>query len=259
MWKATSFQSLQAWSLQPGIKRHATIAGNSFELRGYSLLVIDDDLERLYRSKWDGLCEVISSGCGISDPLLAAVPPEYEKAKTRLLIVGKETYGWASWYDESNVDRIVALRERYRSFDRGRKHNSPFFQAASELQLLLNPGADPFGFMWLNLFVCDQNKTTPREPAAEALRNVSFLRDEIKILRPDAVVFFTGHGAYNYTITHKKYFPDANFTAHSNLWSKVRAEGLPTKTVRTYHPSYLRRQRHFGVLKEIASWILEPT
>lgn len=179
----------------------------------------------------------------------------YEDSKVRLLVVGQETHGWwRGWDDEVEGDRITYLRQKYALFERGRHHNSPFFQAASKLQRHVNPDSDPFGFMWLNLYICDQNKRLPEEPIAEQLRQVSLLRDEMSILKPDALVFFAGR-AYDYAITHDCYFPDAQFDKISKLWSRVQASALPAKTARTYHPNYLRRSKQFPVLDEIAVWL----
>src|ERR1700730_10010859 len=132
--------------------------------------MMDEELERLYRSRWNALSKAIPNESKMSNPLLAAVPSEYENSKTRLLIIGKETHGWCGiWDDKSHVDRIAWLRDRYQAFGRGRnargkKHNSPFFQAATKLQKRLNPDSDPFGFMWLNLFICDQDQRLPNQP-----------------------------------------------------------------------------------------------
>ena len=184
--------------------------------------------------------------------------------------IGKETHGWCGLGDDWNEtipNRIDWLRYQYADFGRGRdargrKHNSPFFQAASTLQKLLNPDQDPFGFMWLNLFVCDQADHLPAADICERLRGVSFLRDEVRILKPHAVVFFTGSGrddkgAYDYTITHPRYFPDAKINRVTNhLWSVVTGDDiLPARTVRTYHPNYLWRHKQRGVLDEIADWM----
>jgi hypothetical protein len=215
----------------------------------------DEQLEALYRLNWDALCKSIPTDSGVSNPLLAAVPQEYEHSKKRLLVIGQETHGWWGRWDANPANQISVLHDYYRRFDRGRKHNSPFFHAAKKLQVLLNPDSDPFGFIWLNLFVCDQNNGQPREPVAESLRKVSFLRDEIKILGPYAVVFFTGPN-YDYTLKHERYFPDAELKPRSKWWSEVMASGLPTKTARTYHPNHLQLERQtIAVLKEIADWI----
>lgn len=219
--------------------------------------LMDAELEQLYRQSWERLNEAIPTGCGMSNPLLATVPKAYEESKVRLLVIGQETHGWwGAWDDVPQNDPIAQLRLNYSQFERGRHHNSPFFQAASKLQTYLNPDSDPFGFMWLNLYICDQNKRLPQEPIAEQVRQVSLLREEIRILKPDAVIFFAGP-AYNYAITHGSFFPDARFDTASKLWSKVHSSALPAKTARTYHPKYLRLSKQFGVLTEIADWLQE--
>jgi hypothetical protein len=154
------------------------------------------------------------------------------------------------------MDSIDALRERYRRFKRGEEHKSPFFQAARRLQKQLNPDSDSSAFMWLNLLIADQNKGTPTTEIIEGLRKISFLREEVSILKPHAVVFFTGRARtpwYDYTI--EQLFEGAKFEDHSPWWSEVRATGLPAKTARTYHPKYLRLKKQFGVLDEISAWI----
>ena len=220
---------------------------------------LDAQLETLYRSNWDRLCAAIPGGCGLSNALLGVVPPEYEQSPIRLLVIGQETHGWwGEWDGNLTKDRIDWLRGQYREFDRGRDFHSPFFQAATVLQQRLNPSADPFGFMWLNLYICDQNKRLAAKSVTEALRSVSLLRQEIGVLRPDAVVFFAGR-AYEYAITHRQYFPDAVFCPHSRLWSEVRASGLPKAAAKTYHPKYLRLSKQFGVLEEISEWMRSKT
>ncbi len=216
---------------------------------------MDAELEQLYRRNWDRLNEEIPKACAMSNPLLAAVPKAYEDSKIRLLVVGQETNSWwGSWDDSCKEDRITWLRLKYAEFERGRRYNSPFFQAASKLQRILNPDSDPFGFLWLNLYMCDQNKRLPQEPMAEQVRQLSLLRQEIRILKPHALIFFAGR-AYNHAITHECYFPDAQLEPVSKLWSRVYASALPGKTARTYHPKYLRISKQFGVIDEIGQWL----
>jgi uracil-DNA glycosylase len=225
---------------------------------------MDQKLEKLYRLQWPALRAGIPRGLALSNPLLATVPYAYEHAKTRLLVVGQETHGWWGLWDEQNSpDPILTLRGYYCVFARGRNQNSPFFHASRFLQQELNPDADPHGFMWLNLFMCDQRNSTPTEPAAEALRKLSMLRTEIAILDPHAIVFFTGgsRSAYNYTLAHERYFPNAKFESvdpASNLWSAMQVDGIRAKMVRSYHPNYLWRSKNRSVLKQIANWLKEP-
>src|SRR5438309_4634374 len=58
-------------------------------------------------------------------------------------------------------------------------------------------------------------------PISESLRQASFLRDEIEILKPTAVVFFTGPN-YDYTLKHEKYFSKAQLRPRSQWWAEVK-------------------------------------
>ena len=187
-------------------------------------------------------------------------PWGYETLSIRLLVIGRETHGWwGEWDDEFSGDRLAWLRLNYCRFERGKHYRrTPFFQAASKLQQLLNPASDPFDFMWLNLFICDQNKGLPSKANAESLRKISLLREEISILRPDAVIFFTGPASI-WTIEQEPYFPDAEFQLRSPKWWTIAASGLPERAVLTYHPKYLRMSKGFGVLEEIAEWMKQKS
>jgi hypothetical protein len=217
---------------------------------------MDEQLEQLYRKNWSSLCSALQPYSGLSNPLLASVPYDYEAAIVRLLVVGQETHGWwGEWKPKEDVDYVKVLRGYYCLFSRGRTHSSHFFRMARRLQERVNPGADPFGFMWLNLYLCDQNNDLPKEPAATALRTISLLRQEINILNPSAIVFFTGP-EYDFTI--KKYFPDAELTAlsRSRMWCEFNADGITAKMARTYHPdAWLWGTRRSAIMDEIGDWI----
>jgi len=55
---------------------------------------MNETLEALYASKWSDLSRLMSLNGSISWPLLLKVPPEYEIASTRLLVVGQQTKEW---------------------------------------------------------------------------------------------------------------------------------------------------------------------
>ena len=179
---------------------------------------LDEQLEELYRKNWNRICARIPRGCGMSNPFLATVPANYNTAQTRLLVIGRETHGWCGeWNTHLSGDRVTQLLSHHRQFAQARRYRrTPFFDAATKLQRLLNPGSDPFDFMWLNLFICDQNKTQPTEHNAESLRQLSLLPEEIAIAKPDVVVFFTGPGSRD-TIKHQNLFPDARFDPSSPI------------------------------------------
>ncbi|MEO5721012.1 MAG: hypothetical protein ABIR71_06030 [Chthoniobacterales bacterium] len=205
----------------------------------------DEKLKALYDAEWDNLAAAIPTDVGMSGPLLVKVPASYEECEIKLAVVGQETHGWAPWDGGHDRAQIDALRQQYEDFERGkhRKKISPFFEAAYILQDGLNPGGDRYGFAWLNLFCSDQEQRQPAVTLHDQLRDASLLADEIAILEPEAVVFFTGPN-YDYTI--KRLFLDAELIDLLPGVRIFRAEGLPAATLRTYHPGYLRRTRRFG-------------
>lgn len=214
----------------------------------------DEKLRALYEASWDNLAAAIPTGIGMSGPLLVKVPAGYDASDIKLAVIGQETYGWAPWNGGADRAQIKNLRVQYEQFERGKhRRRSPFFQGAYRLQEMLNPGRDRYAFAWLNLFCSDQNQHLPSIELHDQLRGASLLADELAILEPDAVVFFTGP-QYDYTI--KTLFMDAKFINLVPRTDAVHALGLPAATVRTDHPNYLRRTKRFDlVLDEVAKWI----
>ena len=115
----------------------------------------------------------------------------------------------------------------------------------------------PYGFVWSNLFICDQNRTTPEDDVADKLREINILKDELRILQPDAVVFFTGWRLYDYTIN--KLFPGVIMNpvdgGDGKLLSQLSHPALPAESYRTYHPKYLQLQKKMSILDTIAERI----
>lgn len=156
--------------------------------------MLQSQLSALYQETWPKLNALLPKDRGISNPLFIHVPPAYETAALKLVIIGRETHGWLAHLGDPQCQTDpAALIEKYRVFDLGRNYvSSPFWWAAHALQGKLAPQVPPFGFVWSNLFICDQNQTTPQDDIADLLRGVSILKQELAILKPDVVVFFCG-------------------------------------------------------------------
>jgi hypothetical protein len=145
----------------------------------------------------------------------------------------------------ANYPDVGAIQQRYSEFALGHGYRkSPFWQAILKLQAALDPAVPRFGFVWTNLFPCDQRKTLPLIEWHDALRAHAPFRAELEILRPELIVCFTGP-YYDYTLRH--YLPEA-------AWSNVASEsGLllhrltvptgPRLVLRTYHPNYLVQRK----------------
>jgi len=217
--------------------------------------MLQPQLTPLYEDTWVKLNATLPKDRGISNPLFIHVPDAYETAQLKLIVIGKETHGWFSNLGDPNYT-TEKLIEGYREFNLGKKYiKSPFWQASHELQRKLAPSVPLFGFVWSNLFICDQNSGTPEDDIADKLREISILKDELRILQPDVTVFFTGWSLYDYTI--KKIFPGVVMTpvdeGDGKLLSQLSHPALPTRSYRTYHPKYLQLRDKMSIL----DWIVD--
>jgi hypothetical protein len=118
--------------------------------------------------------------------------------------------------------------------------------------------------MWSNLFRVDWNDGSVLKADKADLEMIraaqrGVLRDEIAILEPRAVVFFTGP---NYDFELKDEFGGVDFQALGNVpvrrLARLAHPALPQKTFRTYHPGFLKRSKQWHFIRLIASLITSP-
>lgn len=205
-------------------------------------------LTKFYQSITPDLLKALPSGRQISSPIFLSVKPEYESAKRRLVIVGQETHSWYGLVDDLKPvdDPVKRMQTVYEKFGLGQSHRrSLFCRVMHDIQKKLEPFVPPLGFMWGNLFSCDENKRTPSNEIGDILRRFRILPNEVAILRPHAVIFLTGP-RYDYTIN--ALFPGYSCKEFAANMSKrelaqLTHMDLPPLTFRTYHPNSLRRQR----------------
>jgi hypothetical protein len=225
---------------------------------------VNERLISFYRSIWGDLVRDLAGHGALSSPLLVEVPPTYMQGAHRLLVVGQQTNGWRGhlWKRVQAApgevaDPVAELLGKYRGFERGRHDRSPpFWRCAHQIQQLLNPGADPFGFLWSNLLKVDQGQNRPSHAVEDAILRHRMLPREIELAAPSVVVFFTGP---EYDEVLRKTFPGAALepVPHEKprLLARVRHETLPQHSYRTYHPGYLIRARKRHILPTMADLI----
>jgi hypothetical protein len=209
--------------------------------------LLQDDLTAYYRSIAPELISSLPCGRKISSPLFLSVRREYETANRRLLIVGQETHSWYGLVDDlrSVSDPVGEMQTYYDKFELGRCCRKSFFcRVMHEIQRKLEPFVPPLGFMWSDLFSCDEKKTTPTNEIGDRLRSFRILPNEIVILRPEAIIFLSGP-RYDYTID--ALFPSCEFVQldlaiPKRELARVKHTQLPSLTFRTYHPAGLSRQ-----------------
>ena len=161
---------------------------------------------------------------------------------------------------EGGVD---AMWRAYASYSLGRaepKLNSPFWRGFRAINSTITGCED--SALWTNVFKVNvrgsvMRNCTARELNALRLVQSGLLRDELAILQPDIVIFLSGP---RYDSTLRCDFPDVEFLPLRRGLSTttagiVRASGLPSRSIRTYHPEYLQRSNQLQVLSDIARWV----
>lgn len=178
----------------------------------------------------------------VSPLLMQCWENEYAKAKVKILFCGQETNGWQGYIRPTtslNIDKILG---GYLQFNMGREYNSIFWQYVHRIQTEVN--GDNNGFGWTNVLKfgkSDAGRPDSTIQAAE-LRYYNVLRDEIRILSPDIVIFFSGP---NYDEDISMRLRNLSFGPGSELdvrqFALLKSVDLPCPAIRAYHPGYLNR------------------
>jgi len=209
-----------------------------------------------------------------SAPLLIAPHSKWSRCPTKLLIVGQETNGWgadpvskgsvrletldAFTSSSSGVASMVSAYKAF-AFARTYRHrNSAFWRAFRYLEI--EAAEAPCSAMWTNLFKVDVSGSVVKNCQIKHRRllraaQAGLLAEEIRLLKPQIVIFFTGP---NYDDELIDAFPDATLTPLSpgrdiREAALVHSKALPVCSIRTYHPTYLQRSRRWGLLEEVAT------
>jgi hypothetical protein len=169
------------------------------------------------------------------------------------MVVGQQTYGWDDTIFSDGSYSPKQLMNLYANFTQSRQSKgSPFWQAGSKLQTIVNTGQPSHSFLWSNLVKLDQSNGRPDADAENDICRLGILQKEIDITQPDAVVFFTGP---KYDERLKETFPGLKCTPEVGLLIRIKHPCLPKLCYRTYHPKYLRFSRNWKVIQEIAEEI----
>jgi hypothetical protein len=172
--------------------------------------------------------------------------------------------------DFQRVNAQLAVRatlNTYRGFNfaqapqHRRLLGSPFWQAYRQLRKNLENDLDQ-SILWTNIFRMDVGGESVMKEATDQECDIIYdntaelLLDEISILNPKVVIFFTGP-IYEKAIIQQ--FPNVRFGQflqyEKNQVSRLTHKNLPQCTIRTYHPKYLRLSRQWGILNDIESFI----
>ena len=221
----------------------------------------------------------------ISPPLLLRIPPDWERSPYPVMVVGQETQGWGlneKYHNQPGgpceicpykeyipakgrkvAQPIDALLHLYETFDfaetQPETRRSPFWRAFRELKK-----TDPQTcLVWSTLYRVDFKEHSVLNAPKSTLREIreaqrGLLSDEIRILGPLVVVFFTGP---NYDNEIEAEFPGVEFcpveaSTSTRKLARLEHPQLPHSSFRTYHPNYLQRSGNWGLVKNFGNLIL---
>jgi hypothetical protein len=140
----------------------------------------------------------------------------------------------------------------YRDFKLGYEYpkKQSFWLPVQELYKRLNPRGGQYGFIAINASKVDQHGSTPGPEVRIASLKTGILSEEIRILDPHIVVFFTGPA---YEPWLDGWFPGLVRNGDM-LKATLTAPDLKCPSFRTYHP---RALNYRSKRKEVFDWIVE--
>ena len=211
---------------------------------------VNQKLLKLFESKWEAVNKVYDALQEEEEWAvlhLACVPPNYEKMKYKILIVGQEnnSYGYETEPKKSMLFTLDFQSNRY--YD-----NAPFFSFPYSFCASINDCdnekySKKSYLAWVNLKEFSF-ETSSKKPLNEKAQNIidneyNILEEEIKIINPDIVLFLTGPN-YDYYIKAQLNGVEFKTVENYNIrqFARVEHKSLPKNSFRIYHPVYLRRR-----------------
>jgi hypothetical protein len=148
---------------------------------------------------------------------------------------------------------------KYKDFALGAEYvKSPYWKYVHEINAHFNQGKKK-NFLAANVSkFCAGGAPLDWETHKESVSHFDCLREEIKILNPDVIIFLSGP---NYDDKIKIQFnEELEFTPlfeeiGVRELARIKSAGLPVRTYRTYHPGYLQRSSTTHYINLILSHI----
>lgn len=244
---------------------------------------VNDNLKKLYESKWKNLSEQAKYIKGTylpTNPLLLQIDENKLNQPNilKVMIFGQEVLGYANNID-FNLDELLeyyyikfAKKSIHEIRKRTRGSRKSAFWRGFEyfVDNIKNKNPDKnIVTVWNNISKIGKKEIITGKPKAGVTReiialernNFIVIEEEVKIINPDIVIFFTGRrdGDIKFNFKGVK-FKELDMTSKKNLQrkymhaAKVSHPSLPEKSFRIYHPSYFGGFNHIknDILDELA-------
>ncbi|EJB1797739.1 hypothetical protein MUE05_004497 [Vibrio parahaemolyticus] len=165
---------------------------------------MNEELEKLYKSKWESLLEAASVlPSKAANPLLIKVDQSYIDSDIKVMIVGQETDSWHGQLNKGEAT-VESLMEGYFNYfnqisGHGKNRGKRAFWNRKNYRFFEEKLTDYFcgksvSFIWNNISKIGNDGRGKPTPSIRKLEREYFniLAEEFSILRPDIVIFTTG-------------------------------------------------------------------
>jgi len=183
---------------------------------------INQKLEELYDSKWENFSNALMDIVEDENYTVKPTNPlllihndcdSYENAEIRIMIIGQETNGWGLDTEGFFCDEKDMIIDMYKNFYSGYEFEAHrgFFKNHFNNFLKLLKDKYPektTSCFWNNVIKVGKahDKNTPPEYILEIEQKYfAVLKQEIEIIKPNVILFYTGHAYDKYVLHH---FPE---------------------------------------------------
>ncbi len=231
----------------------------------------NEQLIKLYKSKIKYLSPeieklnngVLKGQARATNPLLIQVDSNYLNSDIKIMFFGQETNIWhekhGNFLYHGNVNRLTCFYSNFFLNSSYKNHKTPFWRGINKFEAEIKKKLDnqSVGFVWNNVLKIGRGKIGfPSKINPLTNRYFKVVLDEISILKPDYIVYFSGP---NYDKLLRYVIGD---------FSTIQIEGFNTRELcvikndaiplsfRTYHPNYLYLNKKIdlvisSIIKEI--------
>lgn len=220
---------------------------------------INDQLNQLYLKEIKRLKNSDIKSFEFDGPLLMHCwEKEYLQSEFKILFFGRESNGWMG-------DLILNVEDcinKYQDFELCENGNyTTFWQYVYETKNILMPkSVNQKNFLWSNVskFSKLDGKAIDLDSYKFFCDNFQILENEIEILKPDVIIFFTGESWDNkiqYQINSEIQFQKVKDDIPISKLSRISSEIFPHNTFRVDHPITLKIQKNWNYMEIIMEQI----
>jgi len=218
---------------------------------------INEELKKIYNYYWDEALKVYKKNdLKISNPLLLKIDEEKLKLADKVVMIcGQETYGW--WegeFGDKSIDELMSQYDGYlhNTLDNMReKQTRAFWKGFKwwEERIQKEYPNENIYCIWNNLVKIGKENDVGMTEEIRKFENNYFhtLKEEIDILKPDMIVFFSTDpkrdidfktNLKNFLFNHDGYPKYMNKDQKYKTPLRIESNLLDSKMIRLYHPSY---------------------